>query len=59
MVDKYSLIGPGQYMDGRGVLYKKAGDQYVRIQNKYTEAEDRFVKNQLQKKGRDIGGNGW
>ena len=55
MADKYSLIGPGTYMDGRGVLYKKADDQYVRIKNKYTEAEDRFVNNQLQKKGRDIG----
>ena len=56
MADKYSLIGPGKYMDGRGVLYKKAADdQYVRIKNKYIEAEDRFVNNQLQKKGRDIG----
>ena len=52
---KYSLIGPEKYMDERGIIYKKANDEFIPIRNKYTEAEDRYVNNQLQKKGRDIG----
>lgn len=50
----YSLIGPAVFMDERGKFYKKASEgEYVPIQNKYTDAEDRFVQRNLEKKGWD------
>jgi hypothetical protein len=52
-MEKYSLIGPDVFMDPKGKLYKKAGDDYAPLKNKYTEAEDRFVEKYLKEKGRD------
>lgn len=52
MTPKYSLIGPAVFMDERGNMYKKASDDnFIRIKNKYTEAEDRYVQRNLEKKG--------
>ena len=53
MSQNYSIIGPAVFMDGNGKLYKKAGEEYVPIKNKYTEAEDRYVMRKLAEKGRD------
>lgn len=53
MVYKFSLIGPDVFMDERGVLHKKANESYVPLKDKYTDAEDRYVKKHLQKKGRE------
>ena len=53
MSTKLSLIGPNEFMDTKGKIYKKASDDgFVRVTNKYTEAEDRYVSSQLEKKGR-------
>ena len=40
---KYALVGPALYMDKVGSLYVWRDDQYVPVQNKVTEAEDRYV----------------
>ena len=53
MNQTFSTIGPSVFMDGKGRLYKRANDEYVPIQNKYTIAEDRFVERNLEKKGWD------
>ena len=55
MTRKFSLIGPNEYLDTTGRIYKKASatNSFVRVTNKYTEAEDRFVTSHLQKKGRN------
>lgn len=52
MRKKYAVIGPNVFVDHAGVLYKRADSEYVPVKNKYTEAEDRFVKRQMEKKGR-------
>jgi hypothetical protein len=54
MNQHYSLIGPDVFMDSVGKLYKKASDkEYIRIKNKYTDAEDRYVESKIKKKGRE------
>ena len=54
MTESYSFIGPDVFMSKEGKLFsKKDEDTYVPIQNKYVEAEERFVQNQLKKKGRE------
>lgn len=49
-----SFIGPDDvFMDDKGKLYKKASDdRFIPIQNKYTEAEDRYIQNKMDQKGR-------
>ena len=55
MTQKFSLIGPAVFMDELGKIYKKASeDEYVLIKNKYTDAEDRYVRRNMEKKGRDF-----
>lgn len=51
----YSVVGPDVFMDEKGVLFKKASDDvFTPIANKYVNAENRYVKNQLEKKGRRL-----
>jgi hypothetical protein len=54
MAKAFSLIGPDVFMDQKGLLYKKASEDYVPLKSKYTEAEERYVKKHLQKKGRGM-----
>lgn len=51
-MEKLSLIGPDVFMDIKGNLYKKASEEYVPLKNKYTDAENRFIKKHLRTKGR-------
>lgn len=54
MTNTYSLIGPDVFMDSTGSMLKKASDDtYIPIKNKYTEAEDRYVQRNLNRKGRE------
>jgi hypothetical protein len=53
MTQNYSFIGPDVFMDEKGNLYKKASEEFVPVKNKYTDAEDRYVRKHLQKKGRE------
>lgn len=46
----YSLVGPDVYMNERGQLFKKASDEFVPIKDKYTEAEDRFIEKQANRR---------
>lgn len=51
MLKKVSLVGPDVFMCEKGKLYKKASDDnFLPLTNKYTEAEDRFVKKRLNRK---------
>lgn len=51
MTKSYSLIGPDVFIDAKGKLFEKtASNEYVPIQNKYIEAEDRFVQKHLKRK---------
>lgn len=51
---KLSLIGPDTFMNSQGKLFKKANEEFSPVKNKYTVAEDRYVKKHLRKKGRGI-----
>lgn len=45
----YALIGPSLYVDERGRLYEQRDGQMVKVHDKATEAEDRYVARSLQK----------
>jgi hypothetical protein len=49
MVQRYSLIGPNLYVDQRGILFEKNATDYKPVNNKYTQAEDRYVQRNLSK----------
>lgn len=48
-MESKTLIGFNLYMNARGVLFEKVAGQINPIQDKYTAAEERFVRRQLQK----------
>jgi hypothetical protein len=45
----YSLIGPDLFLDSCGKLFTKVASKIVPVKNKFTNAEERFVQNQLEK----------
>lgn len=47
----YSMIGPNLFMNERGILFEKVAQEYVPIQNKSVEAEERFVRRHLNRGG--------
>lgn len=52
MEKNLSFVGLDVFMDPKGRLYKKASETFVPLNNKYTQAEERYVQKYLQKKGR-------
>lgn len=53
MCPAYTFIGPGDtFMDDKGKMFTKTAEEtFVPVQNKYVEAEDRYVEKHLLKKG--------
>lgn len=49
--ETHSLLAPNLFMDASGRLFEKKAGVFTRVWNKYVEAEERFVENQLSKKG--------
>jgi hypothetical protein len=45
----YSLIGPDLFLDLRGKLFTKVASGMAPVKNKFTDAEERFVKSKLEK----------
>lgn len=49
MQTRYSLIGKDLYIDSYGKMFAKVASEMVPMQDKFIQAEERFVQNQLEK----------
>jgi hypothetical protein len=49
MDKRLSLIGPNLFMDPGGKFLTKIAGEVVPVRDKYIEAEERFVRSQLEK----------
>jgi hypothetical protein len=49
--ETHSLLAPNLFMNSSGKMFEKKAGVFARVWNKYVEAEERYVKNQLEKKG--------